>query len=1106
MLTVYLFGKPEAHIEANSPITFKTLRMKAIVSYLVAISRPITHTEIATLFWSKLTEDEALAEWQKHAATLQSLLGKYLVLTPDQVAFNRQEQHWVDLYAFEELLADQEMAAEQKLEKLRALYRGDLMQDSERTNGPKVKAWLYTQRQTIQTRVQETLQTISGDCVQHNNFSLGQKATHWWLMLNPTSELAHRQRMLLFWHSKQRSAALLQYNRCVEALAKELGTEPSEETRALYEKIQNDAIPLANGLTSQMQSQPSHPRHNLPLRLTPFVGREEEVKILCRYLLTDQHPIVSIMGEGGVGKTRLAIAVVKQIVEGTETHPFSAGCWFVSCGGIDAGESARQQLIISIGATIGMPFQGANPIFEQLANYLANKAMLLVIDSVEHLSDQLDVFWSLLQHARGLSLLFTSRHDLNIQGDKCLRLDGLSMPPFAEHDLSYQLSEHALAQLLQMPSVQLFYERARKITPAFTITQQNGVAMAKLCRLLDGNPLVLELAATLASNFDLATLYNELTHNYTLLSTDLKELPARQRSVYNTIDYSWRLLPPTLATLLAQCSVFRGTFSFGATTTITEQSINHITQLIRRSLLHSDELRHLHIHEMVRQFAAQKLALNYEQLITTHQKHSEYYINQLSTWWNDTKSKHIVSTLLPHLDNIYGGWEWAFRNQHFELLSRAIIPFTQFHIYAGLLWDIHLRVDSYYQKLQELMAQEPEAANQSARHEFATALNFSRAVFQYYLSNYEQAHKLFDETYEQVRQHGYWYLAANIEYHLANFCALAQQVEQAQHHFEQAIHHAEQQQQPYSRIRPLLYLAVTSNVAGSSQHIPRYLQQAYELLQAHPDVNLEATYHGIYGDLYHAQGRWSDAEVSYQQSIRLLSAQKQPLHDFHTLGKILWQSGRYEQAKEFLEQVDSTNKNDFYRPGTYWHTVWLLDFANLYVAWEQPEQALFYSQLAGNYAEKQGQKVLLGRAQKAAGAAQRQLDQWDEARQSLNQALGLFRQESALDHECTALTQLIQLHVTLEDEEEIQTYANDIWNLLHSGKLDMTNAEPTKAWWACYLAFRALHDPRAEAALRSVSELFQTQQANIYDEAWRNEFSTQIVEHRELLRVINSRR
>ena len=164
MLTVYLFGKPEAHIEANSPITFKTLRMKAIVSYLVAISRPITHTEIATLFWSKLTEDEALAEWQKHAATLQSLLGKYLVLTPDQVAFNRQEQHWVDLYAFEELLADQEMAAEQKLEKLRALYRGDLMQDSERTNGPKVKAWLYTQRQTIQTRVQETLQAISGDC------------------------------------------------------------------------------------------------------------------------------------------------------------------------------------------------------------------------------------------------------------------------------------------------------------------------------------------------------------------------------------------------------------------------------------------------------------------------------------------------------------------------------------------------------------------------------------------------------------------------------------------------------------------------------------------------------------------------------------------------------------------------------------------------------------------------------------------------------------------------------------------------------------------------------------------------------------------------------
>lgn len=141
-------------------------------------------------------------------------------------------------------------------------------------------------------------------------------------------------------------------------------------------------------------------------------------------------------------------------------------------------------------------------------------------------------------------------------------------------------------------------------------------------------------------------------------------------------------------------------------------------------------------------------------------------------------------------------------------------------------------------------------------------------------------------------------------------------------------------------------MAVTANQQGQPEEGMSHLQQASLMLRQHPDVSLDAIHYDISSDIYHAQGRWSDALASSQKKVEINLQQRYPSESFHTIGKIFWQSGRFELAKEYLERVDSTNRSDLYRPGRYWHAVWLLDFANLYVAWQQPEQALFYSQLA----------------------------------------------------------------------------------------------------------------------------------------------------------------
>lgn len=480
-------------------------------------------------------------------------LGEYLTVTNQQITFNREQEHWADIYELQRILADSTLPADEKLSQFVKLHKGELLAGLNITNVPNFERWLHKQRETLEEKIAESLQQWAEVFWEQGTTKLGLEATQLLLTMQPWNETAHRLRMQFFWHSKQRSAALLQYNQCVDYLQEKLGVEPSPETTRLYVQIQNDAVPLAS---DQAMHSPQLPRakHNLPAKLTSFIGREAEIETIQGYLLKQNHPLVSIVGEGGIGKTRLALEVAERIATGfSETH-FTDGIWFIQSAGIDSGFTVQEHLSIHIAMAIGIQLQGAKPLVEQLTEYLKNKSILLIFDNFEHLSEHVQLLISWLEKTRKLQLLITSRHTLNIQSDLHLRLDGLEPPPFAHYEIDSALSAEEFTQLMQMPSVQILANRAQKVWPLFEITPQNGVALAKLCVLLDGNPLALELAATLVSDYDLATIFNELTHNFLLLTSDLQDLPIRQRSIYNAIDYTWRMLPETLATLMARAA------------------------------------------------------------------------------------------------------------------------------------------------------------------------------------------------------------------------------------------------------------------------------------------------------------------------------------------------------------------------------------------------------------------------------------------------------------------------------------------------------------------------------------------------------------------------
>lgn len=1114
MITINLFKTPHTSADDRTTIDFSSPQIEAIFYYLVYSRRPIRHTELTSLFWQLDPQPAILAELQATLAALQQQVGDYLIITPESSAFNRGLEHWVDLYELESLLGDHTIPEQQKLEELRRLYRGELLPGLERTHGIEFRAWLYQQRQQFNAKIGAALDELIESFLRQADYSHWLKASGWWLMLEPTNELASRLRAQLFLHIQHQQEPALQSALMRDYLQMEQELQASEETRKLWQQVHHDIALIHNPPHSppqQPNAQPPGSNHNLPKFFTSFIGREGEVEQLTNYLLVERCPLMAIVGEGGVGKTRLASVVAERICDPSGTLNFPDGIWFVACTSIDAGFTAPEQLLRIIGTNIGLSFRGATPLFKQLVDSLASKSMLLIIDNFEHLADHLPLLLSLHEQAPAIQILLISRHNIATPHVKTLRLEGLEISAFSEKSIKYQLREDELTQLHAIPSVHVLEMRAQRVWPKFAINHSNGVAATKLCKLLEGSPLALELAATLVLTHDVEKIYTELCENYTLLESDLQDLPPRQRSIHNTIDYTWRMLPPELASLMAQCSIFRGNFSHEALTAITNAPDTHISQLEDRYLLHKVQQNHFHIHEMVRQFAAMQLAQKPILARQSALRHSEYYIELLRSWWHGTESRHQVTLLMPHIDNIYAAWKTAFEHQRYDLLSHAIIPFTQFHVYAGLVWDAQESIANYRQRLDRVIGATAPDSIPDPYREIWTALTFAHAIFHYTLGDNLQSFNLFSAVERQVADGICQYLAADLEYSLGSLARRKQHFATAQHHYARSEAHTQRMQQPYIEIRLLLSMMTLKTQLGQAEEGEACLKRAFILLQQYPDVQLETSYYSAHGDLCHAQGRWSEALANFRKAIEVET--QPPNHnldfhtlDLHTIGKLLWQSGRFEQAKQYLEQIQGYQSKNFYRTGKFWHTVWLIDFANLYNAWQQPVQALFYCQWANIHAHNLDNRILQGRVLKAQGSARLQQQQWHSSLENLSKARTIFQQEAALDFECTALTELIHLFIQLHDQANIIQHSESLWTLLHSNKLDGTNAEPIKAWWACHCGFQATADERAAIALHTAYQLFQTQLANIDDETWQSDFSNQIVEHRALRATVHERK
>jgi len=584
----------------DKPAAFRTDAERALLAYLAAQQGiPQRRDTLTALLSPDRPDSDALTYLRNRLTRLRSALDDdaatppWLTVDRKQITLRTGTDITIDVTHFAQLLTTVETHTHRQLagcptclahlQTAVDLVRGELLAGLN-FRSETWEAWLLTQREHLQQRALAAMTMLRDARLARGEWAAVLAVAQRQLTLEPWLEAAHRALMTAHVQLGDRNAALAQYEQCAAVLWDELGVEPEEATQQLRQQIFASEMVVAGGADV-----PS----NLPLQSGRFFGREAEKTHLLQQLVDPNVRLITLVGPGGSGKTRLAVEVGHAL----KTN-FPDGVWFVPLAAIKGDpEQITEQIKIAVGEAAGLGHADKQLTGDQVFAILRDKRMLLIFDNCEVVLDELGFMPGWLKRAPHVVMLATAREPLNFAAEAVVLLDGL---PTGD-DTSDGAVRAAEA---------LFAERGQMARADFVVSAENLPQVRQICRLVDGLPLGIMLAAAWVRRRSLAQIVDAIDQSLDFLSTHLRDIDPRHRSMRAVLETSWQLLAATEQAVLAALAVFPASFSATAAAAVAGATLFDLDLLCEKSLLQQQpEAERYSLHSLVRQFAIEKLAM-----------------------------------------------------------------------------------------------------------------------------------------------------------------------------------------------------------------------------------------------------------------------------------------------------------------------------------------------------------------------------------------------------------------------------------------------------------------------------------------------------------------
>lgn len=655
-LVLEFLGSPQIHLD-HQPVAADRRKTTALLAYLAV--NQFEHPQqkhsregLSTLFWPEYTQAKAFANLRRTLWEVHQAVGEdWLIVDRDAVRLNPEARIDLDVARFLDLLsqAHRQTDPARRLPSLAEavkLYRGHFLAGFSLRDAEPFNEWAFAEADSLRQKFAEALTMLVESHCALSQVEPAIPYARRLITLDPLNEAAHRQLMEVYLQAGQHGAALKQYQTLEQTLRKELNLDPQPETRLLYKRIRKGEIKPLPGEKPGMQAETVSPRHNLPLQISTFVGREKEQEEVARLL--QKHRLVTLAGAGGIGKTRLALQVGQKLL-----NEYPEGVWFVALDSL-----ANPALIAPTVASVFNILEGpARPLLDVLTEVLRTRTLLLILDNSEHLLDGCArLAGALLQSCPNVKILVTSRATLNVPGEAVHYLPSLSLP---ERELTIE-------ELSEYEAIRLFTERATLAQSSFALTKENAGTVLEICRKVDGIPLAIELAAARVNVLQVEELLKQLQDSFALLSSDRHLILPRHQTLRASMDWSWGLLNQAEQTFLCQLSAFAGGWTLESAQAVCEGDVLGLTSaLVKKSLIvvnqEAERRTRYRFHEIVREYAHEQLDASgkHDHACARHLRYFLDISEQAEPGLRSATAAAWLERLKDERDNLRAALHWA---------------------------------------------------------------------------------------------------------------------------------------------------------------------------------------------------------------------------------------------------------------------------------------------------------------------------------------------------------------------------------------------------------------------------------------------------------------